>query len=33
MRKIALFLLLSVSAFSQETRHFTFHYAFSVRNI
>jgi transglutaminase-like putative cysteine protease len=33
MRTIALFLLLSVSVFSQELRHFTFHYAFSVRNI
>ncbi len=36
MRKIflsSLVLLLSLSAFAQHSRHFTFHYAFSVRNI
>src|SRR5450755_3187684 len=36
MRKLFFFifaLLLSLSAFAQQTRHFTFHYAFSVRNV
>ncbi|ABF41397.1 transglutaminase-like protein [Candidatus Koribacter versatilis Ellin345] len=36
MRKLALFLLclvVSLPAVSQQTRHFTFHYAFTVRNI
>ncbi len=36
MRKLfpfAFALLLSLSAFAQPTRHFTFHYAFAVRNI
>ena len=36
MRKLFAFvvvLLLSLSAFPQTTRHFTFHYAFSVRNL
>ncbi len=29
----SLFLLFSLSAFAQESRHFTFHYAFTVRNL
>ena len=36
MRKTSLFffvLLLSLSALAQQSRHFTFHYAFSVRNV
>ena len=36
MRKLFLFVvvvLLSLSAFAQQSRHFTFHYAFSVRNV
>ena len=34
MRKLFLFafvVLLSLSAFAQQSRHFTFHYAFSVQ--
>ena len=36
MRKTFIFffvLLLSLSALAQQSRHFTFHYAFSVRNV
>src|ERR1700719_5139803 len=29
----SLFLAFAVSAFTQDSRHFTFHYAFSVRNL
>ena len=36
-RKVLLWLLLSavttISAFTQDSRHFTFHYAFTVKNI
>ena len=36
LRKLCLFLTifaLSVCAFAQESRHFTFHYAFTVKNL
>src|SRR5215475_561283 len=36
LRKISLLCLLcsvSVTAFSQQSRHFTFHYAFTVKNL
>src|SRR5581483_2308349 len=30
---VALFVVFSVAAFAQESRHFTFHYAFTVKNV
>src|ERR1700690_394845 len=30
---LSLFLVFALSAFAQDSRHFTFHYAFTVRNL